>query len=73
MLGLDKVTVIATRGGQYVGTPLDTQSQYLKNFFGFLGATNIEFVYAKGTAMGEHALAAAITQARSAIEGLAVH
>ncbi len=73
LLDLNKVTVIATRGGTYAGTPLDTQSQYLKNFFAFLGVTNVEFAYAEGTAMGDEALAAAISEARSTLVSLALH
>jgi FMN-dependent NADH-azoreductase len=70
MVELEKVTVIATRGGRYAGTALDTQTAYLKNFFRFLGVTNVEFVYAEGLAMGEEALAESIASARSAIEAL---
>ncbi|GAB3002771.1 FMN-dependent NADH-azoreductase [Psychrosphaera aestuarii] len=46
-----KVVVIAARGGIYQGTPADTQSQYLKDVFAFIGLTNIEFVYAEGLNM----------------------
>jgi FMN-dependent NADH-azoreductase len=56
-----KAVVFATRGGVYAGTPRDTESAYLREFLGFLGITDIEFVYAEGLAMGqrEQALAAA--------------
>lgn len=46
-----KVFVIAARGGIYQGTPADTQSQYLKDVFAFIGLTNVEFVYAEGLNM----------------------
>lgn len=60
-----KVYVIATRGGQYQGTPLDTQSVYLRNIFGLMGVSNIEFIYAEGLNMGEEVANRALQQARS--------
>ena len=45
-----KLYVFASRGGQYLGTPLDTQSQYIRDFFGFLGIRDVEFVYAENLA-----------------------
>jgi FMN-dependent NADH-azoreductase len=47
------VTVIATRGGQYAGSDADTQTPYLKQVLGFLGLTDVDFVYAEGLAMAE--------------------
>jgi len=58
-----KAYIFATRGGQYAGTALDTQTAYLRDFLGFLGITDVEFIYAEGLNMGveikEKALAAA--------------
>ena len=47
-----QVTVIATRGGAYAGTPLDSQTDYVRQFLGFIGMKDVEFVYAEGLAMG---------------------
>lgn len=47
-----KVYTLAARGGMYAGSPKDSQSQYLKNVFAFLGMTDVEFIYAEGLAMG---------------------
>lgn len=47
------VYVLAARGGVYSGTPMDTQTGYLKDVFNFIGLDNIHFVYAEGLAMGE--------------------
>jgi FMN-dependent NADH-azoreductase len=47
-----KVYVVLTRGGLYRNTGNDTQMPYLKTFFGFLGMTDVEFIYAEGLAMG---------------------
>lgn len=58
-----KVYVIATRGGAYQGTPYDTQTDYIKVFFGFIGITDVEFVYAEGLNMGEETKASALENA----------
>jgi FMN-dependent NADH-azoreductase len=47
-----KVYILAARGGMYMGTPKDSQSQYLKDVFAFLGMADVEFIYAEGLAMG---------------------
>ena len=44
--------MVATRGGLYAGTPRDTSLAYLRHFLGFLGLTDVEFVYAEGLAIG---------------------
>jgi len=46
-----KVIIVAARGGLYAGTPKDTQTQYLKDFFAFIGITDVEFIYAEGLNM----------------------
>ncbi len=62
-----KVYVVAARGGKYSGTPNDTQTPYLQTFLGFLGMTDVQFIYAEGIAMGEAAAAEALAHARAAI------
>lgn len=61
-----KVYVLLTRGGLYRNTPGDTQTPYLQTFFGFLGMSDVQFVYAEGLAMGpdaeRNALDSAYTQ-----------
>lgn len=46
-----KAIIVAARGGMYAGTAKDTQSQYLKDVFAFIGITDIEFIYAEGLNM----------------------
>jgi FMN-dependent NADH-azoreductase len=46
-----KVIVIATRGGAYKGTEKDSQTQFLKDFFSFVGLDDIRFIYAEGLNM----------------------
>lgn len=59
-----KVVILAARGGVYQGTPKDTQTQYLKDFFAFVGIEDVSFVYAEGLNMGlkEEAFAKAEVQ-----------
>jgi FMN-dependent NADH-azoreductase len=60
--------VFATRGGQYAGTPADGQTGYVRQFLGFLGIADVEFVYAEGLAMGDTARTTALAAARATIE-----
>ncbi|CAN5182269.1 NAD(P)H-dependent oxidoreductase [soil metagenome] len=61
-----KVYVALTRGGLYRNTPNDSQTPYLKTVFGFLGMSDVQFVFAEGLAMGpeaeQNALASALSQ-----------
>jgi FMN-dependent NADH-azoreductase len=66
-----EVHVFATRGGLYAGTPLDTQTTYVRDFLRFLGLDDVEFVYAEGLAMGEARKAEALETAREAIRRIA--
>lgn len=59
-----KVYVALTRGGQYRNTPADTQAPYLRTVLGFLGMTDVQFVYAEGLAMGTEAANEAMVSAR---------
>jgi len=62
-----KVFVVSARGGKYLGTPNDSQTPYLKSFLGFLGMTDVNFIYAEGLNMGPDAATAALAGAREAI------
>lgn len=66
-----KVYVALARGGLYRDTPADSQVPYLKSVLGFLGMTDIEFVYAEGLAMGQELAARAFEEAHAQIEALA--
>ncbi len=63
--------VVATRGGKHAGTPSDLQSAFVRQFLGFIGITDVEFVYAEGLAMGEETRTAALDAAGKRIEQLA--
>ena len=46
------VYVAFARGGIYRDTPADSQVPYLKAVLGFVGMTDVDFIYAEGLAMG---------------------
>lgn len=66
-----KAYIFATRGGLYAGTPLDSQTTYVRDFLGFLGVTDVEFIYAEGLNMGEESKQAALAKAQGQLEELA--
>src|SRR5712692_9960653 len=70
LLSGKKAYVFAARGGVYAGSPLDTQTSYVRDFLRFLGIDDVEFVYAEGLAMGDAAKNAAIAKAGRAIQSL---
>lgn len=47
------VHVFATRGGRYAGTGADTQTALVRQFFAFLGISDLRFTYAEGLNLGD--------------------
>jgi FMN-dependent NADH-azoreductase len=68
LLGGKQAYVFAARGGQYAGTPRDTQTEYVRQFLGFLGIEDVEFVYAEGLAISDASRRNSLAQAELAIE-----
>ena len=66
-----KAYVFAARGGLYAGTPLDTQTSYVRDFLRFLGIADVEFVYAEGLAMGDEPKNTSLAKAQESIRQLA--
>jgi len=70
-----KVYVISARGGTYpAGTPAkayDQQEPYLRSILGFLGLTDIEFIYAENQSRGGEAAAEGIARAENTLARLA--
>ena len=66
-----KAYVFAARGGLYVGTPLDTQTSYVRDFLRFLGIADVEFVYAEGLNISPQSKEAGLAKALAEIERLA--
>lgn len=71
MLEDRKVYVIATRGGQYQDTPLDTQTDYIRHIFGLMGISDLEFIYAEGLNMDEPVASPALQHAENTLLELA--
>ncbi len=65
-----KVYVALARGGLYRDTPADSQVPYLKSVLGFLGMTDVEFIYAEGLAMGAESANKAFAEADTRLDEL---
>jgi FMN-dependent NADH-azoreductase len=66
-----KAFVFAARGGLYVGTPLDTQTSYVRDFLRFVGISDVEFVYAEGLNVSPQSKEAGLAKAAAEIARLA--
>jgi FMN-dependent NADH-azoreductase len=66
-----KVYVFAARGGLYAGSPLDTQTGYVRDFLAFLGMRDVQFVYAEGLAVSPESREAGLAKAAAEIASLA--
>ncbi|OLQ69974.1 FMN-dependent NADH-azoreductase [Photobacterium proteolyticum] len=65
-----KVIVVTTRGGIHKDGATDLMVPYLKTILGFVGLTDVEFVYGEALAMGDEFATKAITDAKSELEQL---
>ncbi|MFK0571543.1 FMN-dependent NADH-azoreductase [Endozoicomonas sp.] len=65
-----KAYIMAARGGLYAGTEYDTQTAMVQHFLGFIGITDVEFVYAEGLNMGNDTKEQAINDAELKIDSL---
>ena len=68
LLSGKKVYVTLARGGFHREGGNDSQTQHVKTFLGFLGMTDVTFVYAEGLGMGPEAVATAQAKADAQIE-----
>ncbi|MFZ4551299.1 MAG: FMN-dependent NADH-azoreductase [Aquabacterium sp.] len=60
-----KVFVAFARGGIYRGTPADSQTPYIQTILGFLGMTDVKFIFAEGLNMGPEAVEKGFAQAEA--------
>ncbi|EKO3405028.1 FMN-dependent NADH-azoreductase [Vibrio fluvialis] len=67
-----KAVVITTRGGIHKDSATDNVTPYLKTILGFVGITEVEFVYAEALNMGEEPAAKGIESAKSQLEAIAL-
>lgn len=67
LAGGKKVIIASGRGGIHSNAPTDFQEAYLRQVFGFMGVTDIEFVRAEGVAYSPQHRSDAIAGALAAI------
>jgi len=60
-----KIYAALARGGRYRGTDADTQVPYLKMVLGFLGMSDVQFIYAEGMNMGPEAVKQGFAEAEA--------
>ncbi|TON42572.1 FMN-dependent NADH-azoreductase [Vibrio parahaemolyticus] len=66
-----KAIVVTTRGGIHKDSPTDNVTPYLRTVLGFVGITDVEFVYAEALNMGEDAASKGISEAQSQLSTMA--
>jgi len=66
-----KAIVITTRGGIHKDSPTDNVTPYLRTVLGFVGITDVEFVYAEALNMGEDFAAKGISEAQNQLAAIA--
>jgi FMN-dependent NADH-azoreductase len=71
LLNGKKAYVFAARGGVYVGTANDWQTQFVRYFLGFVGISDAEFVYAEGLALGDESRNNSLNAAQAGVRRLA--
>lgn len=65
-----KAIVVTTHGGIHKDAATDSMTPYLRTVLGFVGITDVEFVYAEALNMGEDAAAKGISVAQSQLAEL---
>ncbi|EGR9011657.1 TPA: FMN-dependent NADH-azoreductase [Vibrio parahaemolyticus] len=66
-----KAIVVTTRGGIHKDSPTDNVTPYLRTVLGFVGITDVEFVYAEALNMGDDAASKGISEAQSQLSTMA--
>jgi FMN-dependent NADH-azoreductase len=67
-----KVYVAFARGGIYRGTPADSQTPYMQTILGFLGLTDVKYIFAEGLNMGPEAAEKGFSQAEADLQAALV-
>ncbi|WP_100751759.1 FMN-dependent NADH-azoreductase [Vibrio salilacus] len=65
-----KVIVVTTRGGLHKDSPRNSIESYLTTMLGFIGLTDVEFVYAEALNMGDEPAQAAREKAAKQLKDL---
>ena len=67
LLSNKRVLMCLSRGGSYQGGDMDTQTPLLKTLMGFVGITDVSFVYAEGLSQGVRSADEILAEARAQI------
>ncbi|CAO4844287.1 MAG: FMN-dependent NADH-azoreductase 1 [Holosporales bacterium] len=69
-----KIIIASARGGFYANqhNAPDHQESYLKDFFNFIGVTDVQFIRVEGLGMGEAQVKEAFDQAEKAVNALEI-
>ncbi|MEZ9233344.1 FMN-dependent NADH-azoreductase [Vibrio amylolyticus] len=63
-----KAVVVLTMGGHHKDTDRDFLTPYIKQFLAFIGITDVQFIHAEGTAMGDETKSSAINIAKKQLK-----
>ncbi|ADU69336.1 FMN-dependent NADH-azoreductase [Pantoea sp. At-9b] len=63
-----RAVILSSRGGIHKDTPTDLLTPYVKLFLGFIGITDVNFVFAEGIAYGPEVATKAASDAKDAIK-----
>lgn len=63
-----RAVILSSRGGIHKDTPSDLLTPYVKLFLGFIGITDVNFVFAEGIAYGPEVAGKATDDAKDAIK-----
>ncbi|MDF7658260.1 FMN-dependent NADH-azoreductase [Erwiniaceae bacterium L1_54_6] len=66
-----RAVILSSRGGIHKDTPTDLLTPYVKLFLGFIGITDVNFVFAEGIAYGPEVATKATSDAKDAIKEIA--
>lgn len=67
-----RAIIISSRGGVYQGGPNDLLTPFVKQFLGFIGITDVKFVFVEGVARGEEHLVNSINDAKAVLNQLSI-
>ena len=65
-----RAVILTSRGGIHKDTPSDLLVPYLNLFLGFIGITDVNYVFAEGIAYGPEVASKAQTDAKAAIDSI---
>ena len=65
-----RAVIFVTRGGKY-SADQESQTAYLRQFLGFLGVKDVEFIYAEGLSLGEVSIKQSLSAAHASLRALA--